>query len=266
MTRSRTPVAVVAGGSRGLGLLVCRELLGRGFVVHALARDAEELDRAREVLDGEAAARFVSHLVDVSDATGMQRVVSEILAAEKRIDVAIHVAGIIQVGPVDSLTLGHFHDAADTMLWGPVHLALAVLPAMRAADLGRIGIVTSVGGLVSVPQLLPYSVAKFGAVGLAEGLAAELSGTGVTATAVVPGLMRTGGHLHAEFTGAAEADYAWFSVGASIPLLSVSADRAARRCSRVRTRTPVIPGRRVLPGYAVRGTRTRTQRGDAPRP
>ena len=70
---------------------------------------------------------------------------------------------------------------------------------MRDAGHGRLGIVSSVGGLVAVPRLVPYSVAKFGAVGLAEGLYAELAGTGVTVTAVTPGLMRTGGHTHARF-------------------------------------------------------------------
>ena len=142
---------------------------------------------------------------------------------------AIHVAGVIQVGHADTVTLGHFHDAVDTMLWGPVHLALAVLPHMRDAGHGRIGIVSSVGGLVAVPRLVPYSVAKFGAVGLAEGLYAELAGTGVTVTAVTPGLMRTGGHTHARFVDDAVTDYAWFAPLASLPGLSISAERAARR-------------------------------------
>ena len=94
---------------------------------------------------------------------------------------------------------------------------------------GRIGIVSSVGGLVAVPRLVPYSVAKFGAVGLAEGLYAELSGTGVTVTTVTPGLMRTGGHTHARFVDDAVSDYAWFAPLASMPGLSISAERAARR-------------------------------------
>jgi NAD(P)-dependent dehydrogenase (short-subunit alcohol dehydrogenase family) len=89
--------------------------------------------------------------------------------------------------------------------------------------------VSSIGGLVAVPRLVPYSVAKFGAVGLAEGLYAELAGTGVTVTAVTPGLMRTGGHVHARFVDSPENDYAWFAPAASLPGLSISADRAARR-------------------------------------
>lgn len=233
MTHPATPppgVALVMGASRGLGLLVCAELLRRGFVVHGCARDAAELERATAVLaDAVAGSRFVAHVGDVRDQGSVSAVVDDVVAAEGRLDAAFHVAGVIQVGHVDTVTLGHYQDAVDTMLWGPVHLSLAVLPVMRDAGHGRIGIVSSVGGLVAVPRLVPYSVAKFGAVGLAEGLHAELSGTGVTATAVTPGLMRTGGHTHARFVDDAVADYAWFAPLASLPVVSISAERAAGR-------------------------------------
>jgi NAD(P)-dependent dehydrogenase (short-subunit alcohol dehydrogenase family) len=236
-------VALVAGASRGLGLLISSELVHRGFRVHGCARDRAELDRAETLVnngavgpgdesdDGSGTGRgeFVGHVCDVADADAVTAWVDDVRSAEGRLDVAIHVAGIIQVGPVESTTLGHFRAAIDTMLLGPVHLCLAVLPTMLEAGAGRIGVVSSVGGVVSVPHLLPYSVAKFGAVGLTEGLHAELSGTGVTATTIVPGLMRTGGHVHAQFVGDAAKDYAWFAPGASLPLLSVSAERAARR-------------------------------------
>jgi len=221
--RAAVPVALVLGASRGLGLLVAGELARRGYRVHGCARDADELDRAA------AAVGLVPHVCDVRDADAVKALVADVVDAEAGIDVAIHVAGVIQVGHADTLTLGHFHDAVDTMLWGPVHLALAVLPVMRTAGVGRVGIVSSVGGVVPVPRLVPYSVAKFGAVALAEGLYADLAGTHVTVTAVTPGLMRTGGHVHARFTDDAEADYAWFAPVASLPGLSISAERAASR-------------------------------------
>ncbi len=223
-------VALVLGASRGLGLLVAEQLLARGHVVYGCARDeAELLSAARLMSAAVPGARFVPRTCDVRDQDAVSALVDEVVGAEGGVDVAVHVAGVIQVGHADALTLGHYQDAVDTMLWGPVHLALAVLPTMRDAGHGRIGIVSSVGGLVAVPRLVPYSVAKFGAVGLAEGLHAELAGTGVTVTAVTPGLMRTGGHAHARFVDDATTDYAWFAPLASIPGLSISAERAARR-------------------------------------
>ncbi len=223
-------VALVAGASRGLGLLICRDLLARGFTVVACARDVEELADAEAQLA--APGRFSTHVCDVGDAEAVAALVGEVAAEHGDIDVAITVAGVIQAGPAESMTLEHFRDAVDTMLWGPVHVAWAVLPAMRTRDAGRIGTVTSVGGMVSPPHLLPYATAKFAAVGFSDGLAASLAGTGVTATTVVPGLMRTGSHERASFTGDAAREYAWFAPAASLPLLSMDAERAASRIVR----------------------------------
>lgn len=72
---------------------------------------------------------------------------------------------------------------------------------------------------MAAPHLLPYSTAKFAAFGFGQGLATELSGTGVTLTNVVPGLMRVGSHLSASFTGDQQKEFAWFSAGASAPCL-----------------------------------------------
>jgi NAD(P)-dependent dehydrogenase (short-subunit alcohol dehydrogenase family) len=222
--------ALVMGASRGLGLLVSEELLQRGFTVYGCARDEAELEGAARILAAAVpGTRFVPRTCDVRHQEEVAAVVEEVVATHGRLDVAMHVAGVIQVGHADKVTLGHYHEAVDTMLWGPVHLALASVPHMRDAGHGRVGIVSSVGGLVAVPRLVPYSVAKFGAVGLAEGLYAELSGTGVTVTTVTPGLMRTGGHTHARFVDDAVTDYAWFAPLASMPGLSISAEHAARR-------------------------------------
>ena len=102
------------------------------------------------------------------------------------------------------------------MAKGPINVAWSVLPSMRERRRGHIGVVTSVGGVVSPPHLLPYSTAKFAALGFTDGLAAELVGTGVTATSIVPGLMRTGSHDQAAFIGNATAEHNWFSVAACL--------------------------------------------------
>ncbi|HET7799755.1 MAG TPA: SDR family oxidoreductase [Humibacillus xanthopallidus] len=221
-------LALVMGASRGLGLLIARELLDRGHDVVLTARGADELEAAARRLSGRG--RHVrTRVCDVRDRAAVDEVVDEVERTVGPIDVLVSVAGIIEVGPAEAMTADTFDDAIDTMTRGPIHAALAVLPAMRSRGRGRIGTVTSIGGMVSPPHLLPYATAKFGAVGFSDGLAAALSGTGVTATTVVPGLMRTGSHLRASFIGDAQAEYAWFAPAASLPLLSMDADRAARR-------------------------------------
>lgn len=218
------PVAIVAGASRGLGLLIAAELIRRGYVVAIAARNADALDRAAERL-GAAAHPYVCDVGDRAQVAGLVRAVEAELGP---VEVSIHVAGIIQVGPAADATVDHFDEAIDTMLKGPIHLAWAVLPGMRHRHRGRIGTVASVGGMVSPPHLLPYATAKFGAVGFSDGLAAELAGSGVTATTIVPGLMRTGSHTQALFFGDSAHEYAWFAPAASLPLLSMDAERAAR--------------------------------------
>lgn len=218
--------AVVAGGSRGLGLLICRELAARGYEVHTCARSGDELDRMRTQLAGEG-LQVHTTVCDVRDEQQTRDWISGVGA--ERVEVAIHVAGVIQVLPAETATVAMYEDAIRTMLLGPIHLADAVLGAMRSAGRGRIGVVSSLGGVVSAPRLVPYGAAKFGARGFSEGLSADLAGSGVTCTTVVPGLMRTGAHTHARFLQRGADDYRWFAAGASLPLLSIDADRAARR-------------------------------------
>lgn len=222
------PVALVAGASRGLGLAIARQLGSRGYRLVICARDADELAQAAEDLTGRG--YFVHHQVaDVADRSAVEALVEQTEAKIGPIDVLICVAGIIQVGPLESLTQEHFHQAVDVMLWGPIHTAMAVLPAMRSRGRGRIGVITSVGGLVPAPHLLPYSTAKFGAVGFSRGLRSELAGSGVSVTTIAPGLLRTGSHGRALFVGEQPREFAWFASAASLPVLSMDADRAAAR-------------------------------------
>ncbi len=100
---------------------------------------------------------------------------------------------------------------------------------MLQRDSGRIVNITSIGGRVSVPHLLPYGAAKFAAVGFSEGLRAELAGTGINVTTIVPGLMRTGGHLQALFKGQQDKEYTWMALSSNLPGISMSAKRAAQQ-------------------------------------
>ncbi|MFN2449349.1 MAG: SDR family NAD(P)-dependent oxidoreductase [Candidatus Baltobacteraceae bacterium] len=105
---------------------------------------------------------------------------------------------------------------------------IAALPLFAARPRGRIVNVTSIGGKISVPHLLPYSVSKFAAVGYSEGLRAELARRGISVTTVCPGLMRTGSARNATFKGQNEKEYAWFALSDTLPAVSIAASSAAR--------------------------------------
>lgn len=224
----RGEVAVVTGASRGLGLLLARELARHGCKLVICARDAAELERAAGDLRA-AGANVTAVALDVTDDAAPQRLIDTALERYGRLDIVLSNAGIIQVGPSQADTAEQVQAALATMALAPARLALAALPLMREQGHGRIVTITSIGGKLSVPHLLPYSTAKFAAVGFSEGLRAELGRGPVTVTTVVPGLMRTGSHLNARFTGQADKEFTWFSLGASLPLISMDAERAARQ-------------------------------------
>lgn len=234
-------VALITGGSRGLGLAIARELASQGCAVALCARDAGEVARAQEEIRA-LGVDAEGYACDVTDRVAVEEMVAYVIGRFGRIDLLFTVAGIIEVAELQVLGFEDFERAMDTMFWGTLTPILAVLPQMRARHAGQIATVTSIGGRIAVPHLLSYSAAKFATVGLSTGLAAELQRDGIAVTTVVPGLMRTGSHLAAQFKGEPGqqvADYTWFSLGAST-LLVPRADRAARIIVRsVRRRDPL---------------------------
>jgi len=224
----RGKVVLITGGSRGLGLVISRELADQGARLALCARDAEELERAR----GELTARGAEVLTvpcDVTDRAQVDSLVEAVRARYGQVDVLINNAGKIQVGPLEVQTLEDFEEAMRIHFWAPLYTLLAVLPGMRERQEGRIVNISSVGGKISVPHLLPYCASKFALVGLSEGLRAELAKDGIVITTVCPGLMRTGSPKSAQFKGQHEAEYAWFTLADSLPGTSISAETAARQ-------------------------------------
>lgn len=225
----RGEVALITGGSRGLGLAIARELADEGCRLAICARSRDELDRAQIDLEA-SGAEVLSVVCDVANQAEVDDMVSRVLERFGRIDILVTNAGIIEVSQFDNLEVEDFQQAMDVMFWGTLYPILAALPNMRERKQGRIATITSFGGKVSVPHLLSYSAAKFAAVGLSEGLSAELAKDGIQVTTVVPGIMTTGSHLNAQFKGDPEqqrAEYTWFALGASLPV-NPRADRAAK--------------------------------------
>ena len=221
-------VAIVTGASRGLGLALARELARHATGLIICARGQEQLERAADELRA-LGAEVTAVPCDLNDERSAELLVDTALKLYGRLDILVNNAGIIQVGPVESTGAGDFEAAVRTMALAPIRLTLTALPVMRGQAHGRIVNITSIGGKVSVPHLLPYSVAKFAAVGFSEGLRAELGPGPVAVTTVIPGLMRTGSHLNARFAGRAEKEFTWFSLAASLPVLSMDAGAAAHQ-------------------------------------
>ena len=224
----RDKVVVISGGSRGLGLVMARRLGSEGAKLVLLARDEFELNRAIEEMTNDG-INATSKVCDITDEKQVKDAVSYARDYFGTIDVLINNAGVIQVGPMDSMTNDDYEQALNTHLWGVIYLTNAVLPIMREHKSGRIVNIASIGANVSVPHLLPYCVSKFALRGYSEGISTELRKENILVTTVCPGLMRTGSHINALFKGQNKKEYALFSISNAMPMLSIDGDCAGKQ-------------------------------------
>jgi NAD(P)-dependent dehydrogenase (short-subunit alcohol dehydrogenase family) len=221
---------VITGGSRGLGLVLARELAEEGARLILVARDEEELARAADdIRSRQPFADVLAITADVRNRADADRAIGGAIEAYGRIDVLINNAGIILVGPVEHMKPADYEDAMRTHFWGPLSMIMSALPHMRRQGEGRIVNISSIGGRIAVPHLVPYSASKFALAGLSDGLRYELARHNIMVTTVCPGLMRTGSPVNAMFKGQRPQEYAWFAIADSLPLASIGADRAARQ-------------------------------------
>jgi NAD(P)-dependent dehydrogenase (short-subunit alcohol dehydrogenase family) len=219
-------IVLITGGSRGLGLLLAREVGRLGAHVVIAARDEAELHRAQRDLQAQGISASIL-VADVATGQQAQRMISQVIERHGRLDVLINNAGVIMVGPVDHMTISDFEEAMATHFWGPLHSMFAAIPHMRENGGGRIVNISSIGGKIGVPHLAPYCASKFALTGVSTALGAELARYGILVTTVCPGLMRTGSPFNAWFKGRHRAEFAWFAIADSLPVLSIDGRRAA---------------------------------------
>lgn len=221
-------VAIITGGSRGLGLIIAREIAGRGGKVVIIARQETELERAKIDL-AKRGGEALTIRCDLLDRTQIQSAVAQTIQHFGRIDILINNAGIIEVGPLQHMQREDFERSIQLHLWAPFELMQQVIPEMRKQGGGRIVNIASIGGRIAVPHMAPYSVSKFALVGLSDAFRNELARENIFVTTATPGLMRTGSEIHAKFKGDRAAEYKAFAGSSKMPFASISAERAAKK-------------------------------------
>ncbi|HEX3375118.1 MAG TPA: SDR family oxidoreductase, partial [Edaphobacter sp.] len=228
-------IVLITGGSRGLGLALAERYGRAGAKLILAARDLDELTAARQTLLDHEAVKYPHDVLlipaDLTDPMQATMLIEHTISHFGRIDVLINNAGIIEVGPVENQPLDAYRRAMATNFFAALHTTHAALPHLlrRNPIHGDAAIVNiaSLGGKVPVPHLLPYVASKFALVGFSEGLHAELRYKGIRVTTVCPGLMRTGGEAHADFTGQTKKEQRWFTLAARTPVLAASVRHAA---------------------------------------
>jgi NAD(P)-dependent dehydrogenase (short-subunit alcohol dehydrogenase family) len=224
----RDKVALITGGSRGLGLEIARQICDQAAKVAILARDPDELARAHSELIARG-GDVLTLQCDLLDAAQIQSAVESTLSRFGKIDILINNAGTIEVGPLDHMKLDDFDRAMRLHFWAPFILTMQILPLMRSAGRGRIVNISSIGGKIAIPHMAAYSASKFALTGFSDAIRAELARHKIFVTTVTPGMMRTKSEIHARFKGDHSAEYEWFEFSAKLPFASISAKRAARK-------------------------------------
>jgi NAD(P)-dependent dehydrogenase (short-subunit alcohol dehydrogenase family) len=227
--------AVIVGASRGLGLVLARQLASAGCKLALCARDPHELERARRELVATGAAVF-ARPCDATRPDQMEDFVHATLRRFGSLDLLITCAASIEVGPLECMTTHDVQEAFEQVFWSAYYPTMAVLPHMRARKAGRIVHVSSFAGRLGMPHLMPYSTAKSALTGFSASLRAEVAKHGISVTTVTPGLMRTGSHVHATMRGQRDKEYLWFTAGSNLPFSSLGTDLAARRILRAATK------------------------------
>jgi NAD(P)-dependent dehydrogenase (short-subunit alcohol dehydrogenase family) len=224
----RGKVALITGGSRGLGLVLARHICAEGGSVVLIARDPDELARAKADLT-QRGGTVLTIQCDLLESGQIQSAVRQAIDRVSKIDILINSAGIIEVGPLEHMTQEDFERTMRLHFWAPYELVSRIVPEMRTWGGGRIVNISSIGGKVAMPHLAPYSVSKFALTGFSDAIRAELARDNIHVTTVAPGMMRTGSHVNAKFKGNHDIEFAWFATAAGAPLISMNADRAARK-------------------------------------
>jgi len=191
----RNKTVLITGGSRGLGLVLARQLAARGAKLVICARDEEELRRA----EGELVASGATVLAipcDLTDRDQARDLAETAIRHFGAVDVLVNNASIIAVSPIEHVTMEDYHAVMDANFWSAVNLTYHLVPHMQQRRSGRIVNVSSIGGKIGVPHLSTYCAAKFAVVGWSRSIRAELMKDGIVVTTICPGLMRTGSPRH----------------------------------------------------------------------
>jgi 3-dehydrosphinganine reductase len=182
-------VALVTGGSSGIGLATAVALADQGSHVWLLARREEQLKKALAEVEShrQFPEQFFGMLpADVSDVDQVNAAVNRVIASSGTPDLVIASAGVVEPGYFQDLDLEDFHWMMDVNYFGIVYLTRAVLPAMLERKSGHLVYLSSVGGLVGVVGYTGYSGSKFAVRGFSDALRSELKPLGIDVSVVYP--------------------------------------------------------------------------------
>jgi 3-oxoacyl-[acyl-carrier protein] reductase len=178
-------VALVTGGTRGIGLAIAKLFKNLGAKVIITGRNKEKL-KFLEEKEG-----FISYKCDISNKEEVEDTIKDILEKEKKIDILVNNAGITKDALFVRMKDEDFEEVVKVNLLGTFYVTKRVLPSMVKQKYGRIVNISSVVGLMGNAGQVNYSASKAGLLGLTKSLAKEFGSRGITVNAIAPGFIQT---------------------------------------------------------------------------
>jgi hypothetical protein len=192
MAETRTKIALVTGGSRGIGRGIAEALLREGWRVRFCSRHPGSVEEAQRELQKEFGGAALGGAVDLRNQDEVDRFVADVLREEGRIDCLVNNAGVGAFAAVDELTGEQWREVIETNLSGCFYFLHAVAPAMKRAGQGWIFNIASLAGKNPMAGGAAYNASKFGLIGLSEAAMLDLRHHGVRVAAILPGSVETG--------------------------------------------------------------------------
>lgn len=202
-------IAVVTGGTSGIGYAVTEEMLKRGATVYAIGSRNESIEKARKSLAAYKNSRFL--VADVTVADDVKRMIDTAVAGSGRLDYLFNNAGIGMTHPTRYLTLDMWKKIIDLNLWGVIYGIHFALPVMLEQGSGHIVNTSSIAGIIAPPAQAAYCATKYAVTGMTEALRYEFAADNIAFTTVCPANVATA-----------------IFAGTEIPRDAIPADEAAR--------------------------------------
>lgn len=180
-------VALVTGGSKGLGQAMAAGLASAGADIMLVSRNLREADASAEMIARDYGHRAVAFAADVTHPEAIQAVVEKTLSEFGKIDILINNAGINIRGPIEDLSYEEFRQVQEVNVHGVWLCCKAVIPHMKERKYGRIINMASTLGVVGLANRTPYTSSKGAVVQMTRGLGLELAPFGITCNAICPG-------------------------------------------------------------------------------
>ena len=221
----RDKVAIITGGSDGIGKAAAQSMAQEGASVVIVARRPDVLEEAVQDIKAATEGQVMPISADVTDPDSARSIVERTLNQYGRLDILVNNAGTSMAKPFEDVSKDDWEYDFDLKVWGAVRLIQESIPEMRKVGGGRIINVTNLGGRTPGPASMPTSISRAAGIAITKGLSKDLAKDNILVSTVCIGLIKSGQHqkrydarIQSEPDLNIDAFYDQLAAGRSVPL------------------------------------------------